>query len=878
MPGRRQEEEQVLNRYDVTNLGWQVDNFLKVFEGEYLKQPFIEIIIRIGKNSELANQMLALGTLNTEAMKQNLLIFYHVFSGYSDQIKDRRTILGKIDLAVKDSKKSGISYNEAVTFYNEFVTGPIKNTSEKLEKALRDLGETRFAREADAGTAAVGEVKPAWEERPQERHRWLPEDYINYAISEIKPADEAEFANNVRVRGEFNRLVEVHPEFKQYEGYWRTALTTWTVLYKADPRSGGNGFTIDYKAYLEKSFQQSGFDVTHVHEILRNKRFGNLAMRVLALLELYMYDAGENCVGYTLKNNLTNVGPVDDLRVAQEEENKKPEKDRKTVELLEDSSGRKLKKGTVIVRPGQFLARNMDGNESNLREAIELIVKDNGWLTKAKNSGTNAAEKHLIDNIATHAFRLANAFDLRGHFFLDDTAAAVTKGFGGEDYSWMASPQVTVGYDMNRYAREPKASHYLLAVVDVPNEWHEKAAHNTFFNSTGDVVAKNDDIRSIIKRSKILTNPTRVLDLYNRVASLPKDATDVQKREHAELRTALKSLEARAAKARIEDGEVETERIRSWFEGFLSESDVHRCLAKALEKDYSVGKASHPIRPREDGNGYEFVPKGSTFPTLYDFYVGQMMKDAVPKAGRIVTAEMGDLARAQKIIFNDAQFEEYAKKYFRDSSDKREKGFNMYLTARSGWMKALDIIKEPVKPIDGEALLRKLDVFLSELGKAKIVDGAHHNMMNVLALLFLIKMFKYLEPRSNPEFERFRNLALKKVQDQDSSQSGGGIPPQVKAYMTWLLSEARSDQRPQDRDGDLLRPMNPSHHEKEHQKVEESTRGMEPGLSMSLRKLLIKTEHTMGEIEGHEEKKEGKSDIPPGPIKWEEQDTSTKSS
>ena len=851
----------------------QIDNFLKVFDGEQIREEFTKLVIQIQKEKADVDLFFTFQNLPPEARKTHLLLIHYIFDRYKKNLTNEDTILGTVALAVKESKKDGISYNKAKSFYNKYIVEPIQSASKKIEAELRAIGETALIGEADSAADAPIVAKPDWESRPQERHGWKPEDYIRYAISEVKPADDAEFPNGIELRGEFNRFVEKHPEFKQYEAYWRTALTTWSVLYKADPPSGGGGFTIDYKAYMEKSFQQSGFDVVHVHDILRNQKFGDLAMRVIAILELCQFDAGENNFEYKLKHNLTTIGPVDDLVRAQEAENQKPEKDRRKIELLKGNDGKELKKGKVVVKKGQFAARSMDGNESNLNEAVNLIVKDQGWQSKEKNKGTNDAENHLIDNIVNHAFRIANAVDMRGHYFIDDAAAAVTKGFGGDDYTWMSSPQATIGYDMNRYGREPKASYYLLSVVDLPNDWHIQTAHNTFFKSTGEILTGNDDLRAVIRNTKKLS-PAQIAELttlYEKASNSTATPVELDK-----IKQYFKILEKHAADSRIKAGRERTDSIRSWFEGFMSEEDVHACLKKSLEPGMSVSKYPQPIEFK-DGQ-FQFTPKGSTFPTLYDFYVGQMMRGSKPKDGNVVTAAMGEQSQKEAIIFDDAQFQQYAANNFKNPAARYEKGFKMYLTAREGWLKAMDMIKEPVKPMSGKDILLKFDDFTGALGKAKIIDGAHHNMMNMLGLLFLVKMFKYLEPRSYADYERFRNQVLKKVQDQDSSQSGGGIPPQVKEYLSWLLNEAKSTQRPQDSKGDLLRPMDPSHHEKKEQAIELETRGMNAGFSRTLRTTLISAEHGLEEIGEPHDKKEGSSDIPPGPIQWSDQTTSVKSS
>ncbi len=854
-----------------SDLRLQIANFLRVFEGEEVSDAFTELVFQIRKHKADLDTFLTLGGLALDTGRSSLLSFYHIFESFKRDLNDKNSLLGIVALAVRESKKNGINYITTKGFYNKNIVEPIQAASSKIRAELIAIGETSLIGEAGTATEAPTAAKPDWETRPQERHGWKPEDYILYAISELKPADEAGFEGDIKLRGEFNRFVQEHPEYRQYESYWRTALANWSVLYKADPSSGTGGFTIDFKAYLERGFQQGGFDVTHVHDILRDKKFGNLAMRVMALLELCLFDNGKNNFEYRLKHNLTTIGPVNDIAAAIAAENLKPEKDRRKIELLKDKEEKDLVIGKVIVKKGQFVARNMDGNESNLNEAVNLIAKDQGWQSREKNKGTNDAENHLIDNIVSHAFRIANAVDMRGHYFLDDAAAAVTKGFGGEDYTWMSSPQATIGYDMNRYGREPKASYYLLSVVDLPDEWHKQTAHNTFFRSTGEILTGNDDLRAVIRRTKQLTDvqQAELMTLYEKASASRATATETDT-----IKRYFTILEKYAAESRIKAGRERTDSIRSWFEGFLSEEDVRACLKKSLEPAMSVSKYSQPIE--KDGDQYQFVPKGSTFPTLYDFYVGQMMRGGKPKDGNVVTAAMGDQSQKEAIIFDDAQFQAYADTNFRNPEKKDKKGFKMYLTAREGWLKAMDMIKEPVRPTSGKEILLKFDEFTGALGKAKIIDGAHHNMMNVLGLLFLVKMFKYLEPRSYADYQRFKNQVLKKVQDQDTSQSGGGIPPQVKEYLSWLLSEAKSTQRIQDGKGDLLRPMDPSHHEKQTQEVELETRGMERGFSKSLRTWLIELEHGLGEIgEGHD-KKEGASDIPPGPIQWDKQNDSVK--
>lgn len=792
-------------------------------------------------------------------------VYINVFSVVNDdnlEVADLPaaiTILREVEAEIKRIREVAqglLAGDMALSRYDAVFTNAIKKIIEKYE-----VMQTPSAPATPTPTSV--EMSSAWEEdfRPVERQHWQPEDYINYAFSELSlPASEIELAGGTKLRTEFNRLVDLHPRYKSKAKYWKAVFNTATVLWKANPPTN-DSFSVNVGAYHEKSLQEGGFEVTNVWDVLGDKDYGYAIMRILALIEFCLYDAG----------------------VGNEDQNFEY--------TAQDGT-------TKIITKGQFVARSMDNNQNNLEKAIKAIVKDAGWLDgllvqdpDSEPDSETVGRKYLIDFLVDHAFRLSNALDSRGHFFLNDTAAAVTKGFGGVDYTWEVAPQFTVGYDRNRYGREPSASHYLLAVIGFPNEWHKQAAHNMFFTSKGAMNLKSDDVVNFIrqsvadstKKSGYYLSNSEINVLNNFLLEKEKIDDGIINDFSANIKNRMGpiilKMEEHSAKARIEAGEEEVERIRHWFHNFISEKDVRLCLEKASnDKDKIVGQYSVPffLETKKDKNGkqkteYVFNPEGPTFPTIYEFYVGQLMKRNKFTNGKVVSSGL-----TEEIIMDTDLFNDWAKENINKKDELlRFAVLNQYLIARSGWLDVLDTIKQPVSPVSGEDLLRKIDTFLSNLGKAKIVPGAHHNMMNVVSLLYMVKLFKYLEPRSYAEFDRVRNLALKKVSNQDTSQAGGGVPPQVKTYLTWLLEEAKSSHRSFDRPGDMLRPMNPSHDEKREQEIEEATRGMKRGVFRTYRSGLISLETILKEVV-HTETEKGKSDIPSGPIKWAEQDTSTK--
>lgn len=664
--------------------------------------------------------------------------------------------------------------------------------------------------------------------RPPERKAWTPWDYIAEAVRQIKPPGVAMLKDSVDLRGEFNNLVEHHPVYKKDETYWKTAMASWNVLYNADPPSGGKDFTIDFAKWKEKNFQQSGYDVEHVGNILKHEKVGGVAMRILALLEVIMQDDTFSVPG--------------------------------------------------ICEPGQFVARNMDKRSPDLQEAIKEIVKKEKWL---ENAGI-PEEMHLVDAV----YNIANSLDMRGHFFLDDTAAAVTKGFGGEDYGWLCRPESTIGYDINRYAREPKASWYLVAAVDIPDAWHERVTFNEIVSVKSKKIFKNNVYEGEIVAFDFKEGKKQlVLDYYEKTRNGTKaqfDALDWKNKY--EIITEYIKLGG-AASARIENGKKQMELVRDWFHILVSENDVKQCMEQAVKRSLTDEgeidlRDDIPFDETELQKGnYVFRDRGSTFPTIYQYYISQML--SADKKSPLYSNE-GKIASAGlsgEDILNPSFDAKLRYQIKNTANNKAETGFNTYLVAQGGWLKVLDMIKAEPKPVDGDALLRNIDNFLAEIGKAKVVHGAHHNLFNTMAFLFLAKQFKFLEPRNYSEFKRIRNLALDKVQDQDTSKSGGGVPGHVKTFMTWILKDAKSLDRSDDKPGDLLRPMDPSLGELAHDKIHDATRGMdEKEWTTTWITFWAGVEAVMGGLDtskGDEKSKAGTA-IPLGHIKWEDQDTSTK--
>lgn len=757
--------------------------------------------------------------------------------------------------------------------YDRVKTEFDKLFTNRLNKLIARL-EARVAGPEDK--KKKDEKIPDWEFRPSDRHDWEPQDYINHAWNQRStPASEILLEGGASLRAEFNQFVKDCPKYKDKTKYWETAFNTATVLWKANPPTP-DSFSVDIDAYFSKGLQEGGFDTTNVYDLLADKDYGEAIARILALIEMCLYDHGPDNFDKNYYYEATEDHKFDD--------------------------GTVIIKGQSVVERGQFFARAMDLNQSNLNRAISVIVKEKKWLDKLPKK--DKAKEYLVDKLVDHAFSLSNATDSRGHFFLNDTASAVTKGFGGVDYTWEVSPQFTIGYDRNRYGREPKASHYLLSVLGFPKAWHEQAAHNTFYSSKNSVKFNDDDVINIIRYEvKKVDDAARGFSTKQRqvIRKIGKHfAAEEKDGREAKIPKSLQSeilsegiieiLEEKSKKARIKAGIKEEHLIREWFHNFLSEKDIDKALTEATQPDKRKFNYSIPFEKEKDADGKEkwvFKDKGATFPTIYQFYIGQLMKNNKFEDGQVVSVGL-----TKDIIEDQTQFEQWAKKnlkfYEEDENGKYNKvEFNksklavlkMYLIARGGWTSVLDTIKLAPKDVDAKSLLKDFDNFLGNLGKSKIVPGAHHNMMNVISLLYLTKMFKYLKPRDYREFKRVRKQALEKVSNNDAASAGGGVPPQVKTYITWLLSDAKSSLRSAwiESNGDMLRPMDPSRKEIKDELVEERTLGLDPEeerVYLAIKKAEASAETFVAAVN----KSEHHSEIPLGPIKWEEQGTSTKES
>jgi hypothetical protein len=681
--------------------------------------------------------------------------------------------------------------------------------------------------------------------RPPKRQSWTPWDYINAAMNQVQGPRAAVLSGAVPVLGEFNSLIQGHPKYRLENAYWSTAMATWNVLFEADPPSGSDDFTVKFEAWKEKSFQTSKFDVEHVGQILKHKEFGGVSMRILALIEIMLQDDEFAYEG--------------------------------------------------VCEQGQFVARNMDKNAPKLRAAVLEIVKREHWL---------AREDIPEDlNLVNVVFNISNSLDSRGHFFLDDTAAATTKGFGGADYTWLSRPEATVGYDMNRYAREPKASSYLNAAVNLPNRWHERVAINEVISLMSTSLEEVDEEGTVITEAVTPSVKGKYIDgCITYLRKRDGIATDALAKTlweswdwKEQVKLGREYAEKVVAEARIHNGHDKAHDLRHWFDELISGKDNQMVMDHIYNERPKRGGSdlydvpfdvvttnssgdevvSSPdsVDPN-DGieRHYQYRDRGTTFPTVYQFYVGQMMKKGItPDQSRIASAGLD----RESIFRRRFNTEDYYK-----TGKGGEYGFAMYLTAEKGWLEALDMIKAAPKPVTYEQLLLNIDKFTGSIGKAKIVPGAHHNMMNMMSYLFLVKQFKWLEPRTYIEFRRTRKDALKKVKDQDSSASGGGIPPHVKVFMTWILDTAVSSTRAEDDDGDLLRPMDPSMSEQVSENVHHRTRGMETGtVSFGWTSLWTVVESVFTSLDSTSGDKGGTTDkISLGTIKWDDQNTDTKES
>ncbi len=438
-------------------------------------------------------------------------------------------------------------------------------------------------------------------------------------------------------------------------------------------------------------------------------------------------------------------------------------------------------------RQGPFAAKKLSPmNVDGFMSEVGRILQDDYGVTLLPKP-TTEAERIKQDELAKtdrsvlpqHVFETALLFPqstaARDTYFIDDTAEAVTKGFGGTDKTHIYKPEATVSYDIQRYGREPKAAFLMLLFAKLPNHWARRAAWN----------------------NRYLDDPV-------------KDRAKKEKAAKIE------------GKNRIKKADAKTHEIREWWYTFFPEEDWKRAVEMArVASDSLTEKAL--VMGAEEGE-LIFQQSGASFPTFYEI-MQKTEKDKLKPDGSI------------------------------------EVGFELqrYFVALGGWEKALELTFKSPEERDADAALRAIDDFNGALGKAKIVPGRHHHMMNFLALVFYAQVAKRLKPHTEEEYQKFKNQALEKVDAEDTSPSGGGILPHVKLFLTQLL------------ESDLLkRKQLSSFAVGKYEATEERGKILgksKPGIMLRARATLAAGKKF---VEAVQEGGEGGYEIPKGPIEWGE--------
>lgn len=647
----------------------------------------------------------------------------------------------------KDSQRVKDTNGEVVKFIDE--------EQVRVKKVQEAVG----AVEVKGATTATGETKTGIRTRaekmldPHNRKDWWLEDYFSYLANTLQATVGQSGGVAVEVATEVRAKINgiENKENKENMMYWQAKLATYDMLIKAESPSGK-----DYSIQLDNIKGAPTFKFEReimLRGFQYHSLYGENALKVIELIKVILQERKGK---YAAKK----LGPsiVDEFEQVV--------KDRVISDLH------------LEVLP-----------EVN---SYEEYLEQNEIL---KTGSSNVIPAHVVDT----AINFAHSTAARDTYFIDDTAEAVTKGFGGNDHTELFKTEATVAYDINRYGRGPKPTYLILAVGRLPQPWSMRAAENN----------------------------RQLDDVEDRTTQSFKDKMEVAKEE---------------GKGRVKKVKEEEDSIREWVYTFFPEEEWKKAIALAVRGCIKNGKyeliedpesikesptdskfcfdwENEPALIKIDDE-YYFQEKGATFPTFFD------------------------IMQAKKRDFND--------------DGKLEVNFELqrYFVAWDGWEKVVELVKEEPKLIDVDSAEKAIDDFHAAMGKAKIVPGRHHNMMNVYSLIYYTKIFKWLNPPTGTEYMRLKNKVLDKVKSQDTSPSGGGIPKHVKVYLTWLLEQ------------DYLKPKQLSVAAVAHYEAHEKTKDLQ-GWRSSLAKATSWLESITEAAEPMTDNKpSGAYKIPDSPINW----------
>jgi hypothetical protein len=520
---------------------------------------------------------------------------------------------------------------------------------------LQELRKLTFVEPAGSSTPS-GERTPAEKLLdPHNRKDWLLEDYFNYLAHTLQATVGQSGSLAVEIATEARTKIDLLTDEKM-RYFWWTKLAIYNMLIKAESPSGKD-YSIELKNIwgaptfkFERNYFLEGF--------LYHELFGQPVRLILQIIK----------------------------------------------QLLTDRTGPYAAK--------KLNPANVDAFQAEIKRRFEGL----GYvvLDTAKNPAEEAqqlqrmrsGERVLPGYVFSTAVDFPQSTAERDKEFLDDTAEAVTKGFGGEDFTAIFNIGTTVAYDLNRYERGAKPTYLLLAGLHIPGRWSEKAAWNN---------QRLDDQ---------IADPAERLE-KERIATREGEAR--------------KELVIRAE-----------EEIRTWWQTFFPEGEWQRAVAQSFA--FNDQTNSPAVDSARDGF---YLTGGAIFPTPYDIMLAQ--PNEIDENGN----------------FKKTRYE-----------------FKNYEVAWQGWKAAQDIVFAQPKPIDAKSAEKTIDDFLAALGKAKIVPGRHHNMMNYYALVVFTKVFKWLNPPSGSAYAELKRSAIKKVGETGGAGSayGGGIENHVRKYLQWLIS------------------------------------------------------------------------------------------